>query len=291
MPAEKIVKDHGNSMDKTVEHLKSEFKSVRTGMASTGLVDSLRVEYYGTPTPVNQMASVVAPDASSIVIKPFDPSSIKDIVKAIQTSDLGLNPAADGKTVRLTIPPLSEERRKQIVTQIKQMGEQSKVSVRNIRRDANKALDDEQKAKTISEDQRDKGKKDIDDVRESPSLELIELLREKGAKVDYNDPYIPRTHKQRDYDLKMKSKPLTASMLKTYDVALIATDHSDYDYKWIVKNSKLVIDTRNATANVKTGRKKIVKSVSVSFFVPFGISAWCLTLRNYSEKPVIGQHG
>ncbi len=103
-------------------------------------------------------------------------------------------------------------------------------------------------------------KKDIDDVRESPSLELIELLREKGAKVDYNDPYIPRTHKQRDYDLKMKSKPLTASMLKTYDVALIATDHSDYDYKWIVKNSKLVIDTRNATANVKTGRKKIVKA-------------------------------
>ena len=103
-------------------------------------------------------------------------------------------------------------------------------------------------------------KKDIDDVRESPSLELIELLKEKGAKVDYNDPYIPRTHKQRDYDLKMKSKPLTAAMLKTYDVALIATDHSDYDYKWIVKNSKLVIDTRNATANVKTGRKKIVKA-------------------------------
>lgn len=103
-------------------------------------------------------------------------------------------------------------------------------------------------------------KKDIDDVRESPSLKLIELLREKGAKVDYNDPYIPRTHKQRDYDLKMKSKPLTAAMLKTYDVALIATDHSDYDYKWIVKNSKLVIDTRNATANVKTGRKKIVKA-------------------------------
>ncbi|MBW8034282.1 MAG: nucleotide sugar dehydrogenase [Planctomycetes bacterium] len=103
-------------------------------------------------------------------------------------------------------------------------------------------------------------KKDIDDVRESPSLKLIELLKEKGAKVDYNDPYVPKTHKQRDYDLKMKSKPLTAAMLKTYDVALIATDHSDYDYKWIVKNSKLVIDTRNATADVKTGRKKIVKA-------------------------------
>jgi ribosome recycling factor len=183
MPAEKIVKDHGNSMDKTVEHLKSEFKSVRTGMASTGLVDSLRVEYYGTPTPVNQMASVVAPDATSIVIKPFDPSSIKDIVKAIQTSDLGLNPAADGKTVRLTIPPLSEERRKQIVTQVKQMGEQSKISVRNIRRDANKALDDEQKAKTISEDQRDKGKKDIDGLTKKYIGKIDEIIKAKSQEI------------------------------------------------------------------------------------------------------------
>ncbi len=103
-------------------------------------------------------------------------------------------------------------------------------------------------------------KKDIDDVRESPSLELIELLKEKGAKVDYNDPYIPQTHKQREYDLKMKSKPLTAATLKKYDAVLIATDHSDYDYKWIVKNAQLVIDTRNATADVKVGRNKIVKA-------------------------------
>ncbi|MCD4830683.1 MAG: nucleotide sugar dehydrogenase [Anaerohalosphaeraceae bacterium] len=103
-------------------------------------------------------------------------------------------------------------------------------------------------------------KKDIDDVRESPSLELIKLLKEKGAKVDYNDPYIPKTHKMREYDLKMKSRPLTAAMLKGYDVVLIATDHSCYDYKWVVKNSRLVVDTRNATDIVKTGRKKIVKA-------------------------------
>jgi len=103
-------------------------------------------------------------------------------------------------------------------------------------------------------------KKDIDDVRESPSLELIELLKEKGAKVDYNDPYIPKTHKQRDYDLKMKSKPISAAMLKRYDVVLIATDHSDYDYKFIVSNSKLVVDTRNATKDVRRGRSKIVKA-------------------------------
>ena len=103
-------------------------------------------------------------------------------------------------------------------------------------------------------------KKDIDDVRESPSLELIELLKEKGAKVDYNDPYIPQTHKQREYNLQMKSKPLSSAMLKKYDVVLIATDHSDYDYNWIVKNSKMVVDTRNATVNVKSGRNKIVKA-------------------------------
>ena len=103
-------------------------------------------------------------------------------------------------------------------------------------------------------------KKNIDDVRESPSLKLIELLRQKGAKVDYNDPYIPRTHKQREYDLKMKSKPLSVRMLKSYDVVLISTDHSDYDYGWIVRNSQLVVDTRNATCNVKRGRSKIVKA-------------------------------
>jgi len=103
-------------------------------------------------------------------------------------------------------------------------------------------------------------KKDIDDVRESPSIELIELLREKGAKVDYNDPYIGKTHKQREHDLHMKSKPLTAGMLRRYDVVIISTDHSDYDYNWIVQNALLVVDTRNATAGVKRGRKKIVKA-------------------------------
>jgi UDP-N-acetyl-D-glucosamine dehydrogenase len=103
-------------------------------------------------------------------------------------------------------------------------------------------------------------KPDIDDVRESPSLELIELLKEGGAKVDYNDPYLPQTHKMREYDLKMKSVPLTAAKIKSYDCILISTNHSDYDYKWIVKNAKLVVDSRNATVKVKSGRSKIVKA-------------------------------
>ena len=103
-------------------------------------------------------------------------------------------------------------------------------------------------------------KKDIDDLRESPSIELIELLREKGAKVDYNDPYIPRTHKQRQHDLRMVSKRLSAKMLAGYDAVLISTDHSDYDYRWIVKNARLVVDARNATAGVRGARGKVVKA-------------------------------
>lgn len=103
-------------------------------------------------------------------------------------------------------------------------------------------------------------KPDIDDVRESPSLELIELLKDKGAKVDYSDPYIPQTHRQRQYDLRMKSKKLTAKMLAGYDAVLIATNHSDFDYDWIVKHARLVVDTRNATAKVRAGRSKIVKA-------------------------------
>jgi len=103
-------------------------------------------------------------------------------------------------------------------------------------------------------------KKDIDDLRESPSVELIELLQKKGASVNYNDPYIPKTHKQRQHDLRMASKKLSTKMLASYDVVLISTDHSDYDYDWIVQNAKLVVDTRNATIAVRKGRQKIVKA-------------------------------
>jgi UDP-N-acetyl-D-glucosamine dehydrogenase len=103
-------------------------------------------------------------------------------------------------------------------------------------------------------------KKDIDDLRESPSIELIELLQQKGARVDYNDPYIPRTHKQRRHNLRMASKKLSAIMLAGYDVVLISTDHSDYDYNWIVKNARLVVDARNATAAVRGAARKVIKA-------------------------------
>jgi ribosome recycling factor len=164
MPTQKIVAEHKLLMDKAYEYLHSEFKSVRTGRASTGLVENIRVEYYGTPTHLKQLATLSAPEANMIVIKPFDPASIKEIEKAIRNSDLSIAPISDGKVVRLNVPPLSQERRKQLASQVKQLGEQAKVSIRNIRRDANKKLDDEEKAKSISLDDRDHGKKEIDEL-------------------------------------------------------------------------------------------------------------------------------
>ncbi len=103
-------------------------------------------------------------------------------------------------------------------------------------------------------------KKDVDDIRESPAVALIELLQARGAAVDYNDPHVPGTHKQREHDLGLRSKKLSASMLRSYDCVLIATDHSAYDFPWIVKHAKLIVDTRNATARCKTHRSKIVKA-------------------------------
>jgi ribosome recycling factor len=183
MPTQKIVNEHKNMMQKVLEHLHSEFKSVRTGRASTGLVENIRVEYYGTPTPLRQLASLSAPEASMIIIKPFDPASIKEIEKAIKNSDLSIAPISDGKVVRLSIPPLSGERRKQLASQVKQLGEQAKVSIRNIRRDGNKKLEDEEKAKTITEDDRENGKKEIDGLTKTYTDNMDYFVKAKTDEI------------------------------------------------------------------------------------------------------------
>ncbi len=183
MPTRAIVKEHETSMKKAVDFLDNEYKSLRTGRASTGLIDNLRVLYYGNMTPLNQMATINAPDAGSLVIKPFDPASGKDIEKAIRTSDLGLTPMTDGQVIRLPIPPLSGERRKQIASQVKQMAEQARISIRNIRRDANKHLDDEEKSKLISEDQRDSAKKEIDELTKKYTAEIDSHCKKKTDDV------------------------------------------------------------------------------------------------------------
>jgi len=183
MPVENIVSEHERKMEKAVEFLSDELRSVRTGRASTGLVENLKVDYYGTPTPLKQMATLVTPQADMVVIKPFDPASLKDIENAIKNSDLSIAPIIDGKLIRLNIPALSEERRKQLVGQVKQLGEQTKVSIRNIRRDGNKHLEKEQKDKVITEDDLDKGKKQIDDITRQCTDNIDTVVKSKSDEI------------------------------------------------------------------------------------------------------------
>jgi ribosome recycling factor len=183
MPTKQIVSDHENKMKKAFEFLHDEFKGVRTGRASTGLVENLHVDYYGSPTPLKQLATLAAPQADSIIIKPFDPSSIKDIEKAIKSSELSIAPIVEGKMIRLSIPPLSAERRKQIVSQVKQMGEQAKISIRNIRRDANKQLEEAQDSKLITEDDLEKAKKQIDDITKEYTDNVDTTVKKKSEEI------------------------------------------------------------------------------------------------------------
>ena len=183
MPTQTIINENQAKMKKTVEALQNSLKSLRTGRASTGLVENIKVEYYGTPTPIKQIANLATPQADMVVIKPFDPSSAKEIERAIKNSDLSISPIMDGKLIRLTIPALSEERRGQIVTQAKQLGEQAKVSIRSIRRDANKHLEKEQKAKTITEDDLEKGKKQLDELTKTHSAQADNLVKAKSDEI------------------------------------------------------------------------------------------------------------
>ena len=170
-------------MKKAADFLRDELKSVRTGRASTGLVENLKADYYGTPTPLKQMATLAAPQPDMIVIKPFDPTSIKDIEKAIKNSELSIAPVVDGKIIRLNIPSLSGERRTQLVAQAKQLGEQTKVSIRNIRRDANKILEKQQKDKIITEDDLEKGKKQIDDIIKEYTDRIDSIVKNKSDEI------------------------------------------------------------------------------------------------------------
>ena len=183
MPTNKIVSDTESKMRKAVEILQDELKTVRSGMASTGLVENIKADFYGTPTPLKQMATLATPQMDMIVIKPFDPGSIKEIEKAIKASDLSIAPIVDGKIIRLNIPALSEERRTQLVQQAKQVGEQAKVSIRNIRRDSIKDLEKQQKDKTITEDDLEKGKKQIDEITKEHSDKVDSIVKKKSDEI------------------------------------------------------------------------------------------------------------
>ncbi|OHB79276.1 MAG: ribosome recycling factor [Planctomycetes bacterium RBG_16_55_9] len=183
MPTKGTVSDTESKMKKAVEILHDELKTVRSGKASTGLVENIKADFYGTPTPLKQMATLATPQMDMIVIKPFDPSSISQIEKAIKASDLSIAPIVDGKVIRLNVPALSEERRRQLVQQAKQTGEQAKVSIRNMRRDANKHLEKQEKDKVITEDDLDKARKQIDDLTKQYIDKIDALIKSKSDEI------------------------------------------------------------------------------------------------------------
>src|SRR5689334_21108220 len=161
MTSEEILFDAEERMEKAVGVFRDELRGLRTGRATPALVDGLRVEAYGSPTPLKQLAQINTPDPQSILIRPYDPSLLKDIEKAIRSSDLGMSPNNDGKMIRLQVPPMSGEQRQKMVTRIKKSSEEAKVACRNVRRDGNKGFDTAEKNKEMTEDERDKGKEDV----------------------------------------------------------------------------------------------------------------------------------
>lgn len=183
MSAEEILFDAEERMEKAIGVLKERLAGIRTGRASPGLVDSLRVDVYGSPTPLKQIASVSAPEPTQIVIRPYDPNTIKDIEKAIIASPLGYNPQNDGRVVRINIPALSTEVRRKMVGQIKELAEEAKVSVRNIRRDANKAADQAEKDKSLSEDQRDDVKDEVQELTKKHEKHVDDAAKMKETEV------------------------------------------------------------------------------------------------------------
>jgi len=176
MDYDTIVLENLEKMDHCVEHFSSELRGVRSGRASPGLIDGIKVDYYGAPTPLGQMAQISVPEPRLLVVKPFDASQVQEVAKAIQASDLGINPAVDGKIIRLTIPPLSEERRKQLVGLVKEKAEAAKVAIRNVRRDANKHGEAAQKDKTLSEDDLSKLKDEVQEQTKDHEGQVDKIL-------------------------------------------------------------------------------------------------------------------
>ncbi len=183
MTSDEILMDAEERMEKAVSVFREELRGLRTGRATPALVDSLRVEYYGSPTPLKQLAQISTPDPTQIVIRPFDQSVLKDIEKAIRSSDLGMSPNNDGKMIRLTVPPMSGEQRQKLVTRIKKSAEEAKVACRNIRRDGNKHFDQAEKNKEMTEDERDGGKEEVQKLLKQYEDKVTEMAEKKTKEI------------------------------------------------------------------------------------------------------------
>ena len=186
MSSDDILLDAEERMDKAIDVFKHSLAGIRTGRANPGLVDSLRVEAYGASTPLKSIAQVGAPEATQIVIRPFDPGTIKDIEKAIRSSDLGFNPQNDGRVIRINVPALSTDVRRKLSARIKELGEEAKVSIRNVRRDGNKAADQAEKDKELTEDDRDSLKDEIQELTKKYEAKVGDLAKAKETEVMEN---------------------------------------------------------------------------------------------------------
>jgi ribosome recycling factor len=178
-----VIKDLQASLDKGIDAFKRDLGKVRTGRANLAILDGVRVDYYGTPTPLNQVASLNVPDARLITIKPWEKSLIPEIEKAIRSAQLGLNPSSDGELVRLPMPPLTEERRRDLVKVVKKMAEEAKVHLRGGRRDANEMLKDLLKEKAITEDEEKQGLKRVQDTTDAAVAKVDELMAKKEQEI------------------------------------------------------------------------------------------------------------
>lgn len=185
MPASDIEKQCDAAMGKAVEYLTEELRGVRTGQATPGLVEHIKIEVpsYGSTMNLRELATISVPEGATILIKPFDPGTIRDIERGLQASELGITPMNDGKVIRLPIPPLSGERRSQLMAQVKKMGEAQKVAIRSVRRDMNKRADTEKKNSALSEDQASDLKDAIQKLTKRREDEIDKLVAEKGREI------------------------------------------------------------------------------------------------------------
>lgn len=178
-----ILAECKTKMTKCVEFLGDELKGLRTGRASSGLVETVRVDYYGSMTPLGQLAQISTPDAKTIAIKPFDVSQIKAIEKAILAANLGITPSSDGKVIRLSVPPLTEQTRKQLVSKVKELAESQRVAIRNVRREANKNADQAKKDGLLTEDDLKMIQGEIQDLTKASEGQVDEVFKGKSAEI------------------------------------------------------------------------------------------------------------
>jgi ribosome recycling factor len=180
---DEILLDVEEKMEAAIDYLRKEFRGLRTGRASGALVEHIKVDYYGSPTDLRQLATISAPEANLIIIKPFDPSSLKEIERAILAGNIGITPNSDGKVIRLVVPPLSMERRNQIAGQVKKMAEASRVTIRNARRDGNKDAEKKQKDSALTEDEAKKAKDEIQKLTDRYEKSVTEIVDAKTREI------------------------------------------------------------------------------------------------------------